>query len=215
MSSRSLWKSTVVKSLRMGWPAGLDAALTSLSPSAVKGLLWSGVFEDIFPLPSEIAQVAHEIAALDFEALCMRDSHHGQGLAGPFCDLADVATRHGAQEYGRLYAIAKGQGAKLAPQCAHLFYTWLELAGQIVGGTRDLDRTPWRGVPRAMCDLHTLEGRQQGRGATILSGTYPGHRRLGELVMTQGWEAVRSRVHAQRTIATQVQLPLGVLMSRS
>lgn len=214
MSSKSLWKSVVVKSLRMGWPAGLDAALTALSPSAVKGLLWSGVFEDVFPLPTEIQAVGREIDALDFEALCVRETHHGQGLAGAFCDLADVATRHGAQEYGRLYAIAKGQGAKLAPQCAHLFYTWLELAGKIVGGRRSLDRTPFRGIPLAMVDLHTCEGRQQGRGATILSGTYAGHRRLGQSVRAYGWGRVRSEVHAERTIGTQVQLSMEACMAR-
>lgn len=195
MNSKSLWKSVVVKSLRMGWPAGLDAALVALSPSVVKGLLWSGVFEDVFPLPSELEDVAREIVALDFEALCSRETHHGQGLSSQFCDLKDEATNLGADDYSRLHAIAKGYGVKVPWGGANCFWTWVRLSEDIVGGKREVDTTPFRGIPLSMADGHTKEGCELGQRCTVLSGFYHQHRRLGEVVQEGGWEAVRSEVH--------------------
>src|SRR5215469_3835097 len=52
--SESLWVSLAVKAVRIGWPAGLEAAAARLSKSKMKEVLTVQVFEDIFPAVSEL-----------------------------------------------------------------------------------------------------------------------------------------------------------------
>ena len=82
--SESLWKSVVVKSLRIGWPAGLEEASRRLNKSTMKSLLICGLFEDVFPPEEELQEAMDEVNRFDFEALCSRETHHGQGLYTPY-----------------------------------------------------------------------------------------------------------------------------------
>ena len=69
---------------------------------------------------------------------------------------------------------------------------------------RSLDPTPWSGMPPAVLDKHTPEGRKFRTRITVLSGSYENHRRLGELVGNHGWEGVRVEVHRDAPLTTGV-----------
>ncbi len=47
--SESLWKSVAIKSLRMGWPAGIEAAHARLSGTVFADMIVGTVYEDVFP----------------------------------------------------------------------------------------------------------------------------------------------------------------------
>lgn len=66
--SESIWRSLVVKSLRIGWPTGIEEAAKRLPPSTVDALLVCGVFEDIFPRQSELNDCLSEIQSKDYKA---------------------------------------------------------------------------------------------------------------------------------------------------
>jgi hypothetical protein len=66
--------------------------------------------------------------------------------------------------------------------------------------TRELDLTPWTGMPAVMADVHTEEGRGRLTFTTLLSGTYRQHGNIGRLVMDEGWAALRQRAHDRGTI---------------
>jgi hypothetical protein len=85
--SESLWKSLVVKSLRIGWPIGLEEAANHLPESSMEALLICGLFEDVFPPQSELADCLAEIKVRNYFALCSRETHHGRGLTEAFCSL--------------------------------------------------------------------------------------------------------------------------------
>lgn len=204
--SESLWKSVVVKSLRMGWPAGLYEAAKRLNKSTMKSLLLCGVFEDIFPAPLELFQCKREIDRLDFEALCRRETHHGKGLSDAFCDFEDEAVYEARTNADSLSAEARAWGLWLPPRALNCFYTWLKLRDEVPRDvTRPIDETPWTGIPEAMADSHTVEGRIARRRVTILSGHYSQHRELGRIVMEQGWRAVRAEVHSGAVIQPRVK----------
>lgn len=193
--SESLWKSVVVKSLRIGWPEGLKEASRRLNKSTMKSLLICGLFEDVFPPEEELQEAMDEVNRFDFEALCARETHHGQGLAGRFCDLEDDAVYAARNHKPEIWSAAKKYGIWLPPRAMNVFYTWHWLSNEIRGGKREIDRTPWTGIPKVMADSHTYEGKKIGQGITLLSGHYSQHRRIGILVQEKGWQWVRDKVH--------------------
>ena len=193
--SESLWKSVVVKSLRIGWPAGLEEASRRLNKSTMKSLLICGLFEDVFPPAEELQEAMDEVNRFDFEALCSRETHHGQGLADRFCDLEDEAVYAARNYKPDIWAAAKKYGIWIPPRALNVFYTWHWLRNEIRGGRREIDRTPWTGIPKVMADSHTYEGRKMGQGITLLSGHYSQHREIGRLVQEKGWQWIRDQVH--------------------
>jgi len=193
--SESLWKSVVVKSLRIGWPAGLEEASHRLSKSTMKSLLICGLFEDVFPPEEELQEAMGEVYRFDFEALCARETHHGQGLADRFCDLEDEAVYAARNRKQEIWDVAKKYGIWLPPRALNVFYTWHWLRNEIRGGRREIDRTPWTGIPKVMADSHTYEGRKMRQGITLLSGHYSQHRKIGQLVQEKGWGWIREQVH--------------------
>jgi hypothetical protein len=46
----------------------------------VKQLLVVQIFEDLWPVPASLPAILAELARLDYEALCVRDTRHGWGL---------------------------------------------------------------------------------------------------------------------------------------
>ena len=193
--SESLWKSVVVKSLRIGWPAGLEEASRRLNKSTMKSLLTCGLFEDVFPPEEELQEAMDEINRFDFEALCARETHHGQGLADRFCDLEDEAVYAARNRKPDIWAVAKEYGIWLPPRALNVFYTWYKLRSNIVGGKREIDPTPFTAIPQVMADSHTYEGKKMGQAITLLSGHYSQHRKIGQLVQKKGWDWIRKMVH--------------------
>jgi hypothetical protein len=194
--SESLYKSTVVKSLRMGWPAGLEEASRHLTKSTMTALLMCGLFEDTFPLPSELEECIAEVHRRDYEALCRRETLHGRGYAQALFDFKEESVAAAQNERGRLYAEARALGLAIPPRALNCLYTWLKIEpGR--SGRRTTDATRWTTMPLAMADGHTLEGRRANRKMTVLSGHYPNHLALGERVMREGWNGIRAEVHSQ------------------
>jgi hypothetical protein len=208
--TESAWKSLVIKALRIGWPDGLRQAERRLSSSAMEFLLRASLFEDVFPPERELAAAVDELERRDWEALCSRETHHGRGYTAAFCDLADEAIA-AAKNPAPLYPEARRLGLYLPPRSWNCFWTWLRLAPADEGVRRELDETPWRGMPKAMIDAHTAEGRRRRSGYTVVSGDYDTHRAIAELVEAQGWGELRARVHAELaepTVEAQTRLDL-------
>lgn len=194
--SKSLWKSLAVKSLRMGWPAGLREALRRLNRSTMKSLLTCGVYEDVFPARSQIEAVLDAVDGHDYESLSRWETHHGRGYSEAFCDLEEQAVAAAREKGGEIFPHARKLGIWIPPRALNCFWTWLELEPEREG-TRDIDPRPFDGIPRAMADGHTYEGKHLGVDVTVLSGHYRQHRRLGRRVREDGgWESVREEVHA-------------------
>ncbi len=196
--SPSAWKSLAIKSLRMGWPGGMRAAAERLAPSAMEVLLICGVFEDIFPAGAELAAVRAEIEARDYERLCLRQTHHGRGYTDAFCDLEPEAMDAAHSERAGLWAEAQRLELWLPGRAMNCFWTWLKLAPSDVRAQRAWDLTAWTGMPTAMLDSHTYEGKVGRTPVTVLSGHYFNHRRLARRVEADGWAPIRRQVHAER-----------------
>lgn len=206
--SESVWKSLAVKALRIGWPEGIRQAAARLGKSKLDYQLLCGLFEDVFPAAGELDQVRAEIKAGDYEALCARETHHGRGWSEAFCDLEEGAVA-AARNRERIWAEARRLRLWLPARANNTFWTWLRLAPADAGVTRPIDTTPWRGMPAAMLDRHTLEGRKHGY--TILSGDYDTHRAIGRRVMVEGWDGLRREAHEDVVVvADERQLGLDL-----
>lgn len=198
--SESAWKSLVVKSVRMGWPAGLDEAARRLTRSKIQYLLLTSVFEDIFPAIEDLERVFAEARALDFPALCRHQTHHARGYTPEFCRLEEPATRAAATERPAIWAEARKRGLWLPNRALNTFWTWLEIRPTDAGVRRRVDKAPWAGMPPAILDGHTYEGRRDRVVATVLSGDYNTHGELGKRVRRHGWGPIRREVHAEAIV---------------
>lgn len=193
--SESIWKSLVVKSLRIGWPTGLDEAAKRLPPATVDALLVCGIFEDIFPSQTELSDCLSEIQSRNYQALCGRETHHGRRLTEAFCALEKEACDAALTEREPLLEQAHALGVQLPPRALNCFCTWLKLSPQELDVKRTLDDAQWTGVPMAIVDGHTYEGKVRGTLETSLSGTYYNHAVLGQRVVREGWSGIRKEVH--------------------
>lgn len=194
--SESLWKSLVVKSLRLGWPEGLRRAAGVLNERTVKSLLTCSVFEDIFPAKSELADVLDEIDRLDYEALCVRETHHGRAYTEDFCSLAEEGMEAAKTQASELRAFGSTLGlSHLPPRSLNCFYEWVKLNPMDAGKRREIDSREWSGMPLAMADAHTYEGLRKGQSVTVLSGHFENHETLGRRVGSEGWSKIRKEVH--------------------
>lgn len=189
--SESAWKSLVVKALRIGWLTGLEKAASKVSPSSVTACLLCSVFEDVFPAISELEAVIAEAKTLALAKLCARQTHHGRGLTPRFCDLETQAVAAAETSKGLIYAMAREYKLWLPPRSLNCFWTWKVMTPRDAGMTRDVDTSPWRGMPSVMLDGHTFEGKLAGTKVTLLSGHYHNHRHLAERVASEGWASIR------------------------
>ena len=195
--SESIWKSLVVKSLRIGWPTGIEEAAKHLPLETVDALLVCGIFEDIFPPKAEVSDCLSEIRSRNYDALCSCETHHGRGLIEAFCRLEVEACAAAISNREHLLAQASSLDVPLAPRALNCFYAWLKLKPQDVNARRSLDDARWMGVPKAIGDCHTYEGKILRTLETVLSGTYENHAVLGKRVMSEGWAVVRTDFHAE------------------
>jgi len=201
--SRSLWVSTAVKGLRVGWPAAYYRAREALVGSRInwRSLRLAAVFEDLWPSEDQLPDVIAEVDAEDIEALCRRETHHGRGLSEVYAKVAPGVEK---EIRGPILASHVGQVARelgigwLAPRALAELGCYLEARTRVEirpAGTRSLDENPWTGMPPAMADRHASEGRKGGTRETILSGTPNGHVALMRSVELFGWDVVRKSVH--------------------
>jgi hypothetical protein len=211
--SQSCWKSVVVKALRAGWPAGLVAARQRLAPGMMRDLLFVGFYEDVWPSAEDLPVAIDEIKRGDYVALCRRETLHGRGYAEMFCDMADEAGRAAGNkrvgpgsQTARLRQDSKLLGTPLWTRGLNCLYTWQQVA-PTDRQTREIDPTPFTGVPAVMADGHTYEGKRRGVTMTILSGHYEQHRRIGQLVMADGWDPIRRAMHQDLLVGATWKVP--------
>ncbi len=199
--TENAWVSLAVKSLRMGWPTGLEEARKRVCKSKIASTLLCGTFEDIFPAKEEMTTVVREIRMEDFTSLCARETHHGRLLTNRFCQLesrAVAASKDERQRQSMAKVALRDYGIWLPPRSYNCFWTWMEMDPHDFGITRQIDLSPWAGMPEAMLDVHTPEGRERKRFTTILSGTYQQHHTIGQNVAENGWSVIREKVHSGR-----------------
>lgn len=209
--SDSAWKSLVVKSIRMGWPAGLERAARALTPAVWRSVMTTQIFEDIFPAVDELEDVCREIVRMDFVALCERETHHGRGLTPGFCALADEACEKAQNEKNMVWGMARANKLlllSLPPRALNVYYTWEKMRPTDSCVRRMIDESPWNGMPPAVLDCHCSEGRRLKVEKTILSGHYDRHLALSLLVKAHGWDWVRAIVHAETPIRVNEQMRL-------
>ncbi|MDH7597533.1 MAG: hypothetical protein QHG98_07350 [Methanothrix sp.] len=201
--SQSVWKSLVVKSIRLGWLDGLLAARARLTQSAFARLFERGVFEDILPRREDVSWILEIIHSDDIDR---------------FSEVLSVETYHGKFSYswynrdyeriGELFkqgyrdeAVARTKQA--VPQlidpvgAAANVTAWIWHLHEIPEEDlrRPVDRTPFAGPREPFVDMHPLEGKRSGRWHTILCGHPRDHDRLRAEVHRIGWEGVRKQVH--------------------
>jgi hypothetical protein len=96
----------------------------------------------------------------------------------------------------RLLEKAAALRLRLPPRALNCFYTWLKLSPDDSNVKRSLDDSPWMGVPTAIADGHTYEGKRRGTLETLLSGCYSNHAVLGRRIVSEGWPIIRGAVHS-------------------
>lgn len=207
--SESAWKSLAIKSLRIGWIEGLEAASSKLSPSTMKTMLIGSIFEDICPILEDLEDVHQMIINKDYHNLCSYDTHHGQGLSDKFCDLEDEAVRLGKIQMGYLMgAIIKKHSTItwINDRIANCVYTWANI------NPRKKHRAPlsmeFNGIPECIFDSHTFEGKMLGNNIMILSGHYENHRIIGKRVMEHGWSEIRNEFKNNKVMKLTKQATL-------
>lgn len=202
--SQAAWKSLAVKSNRMGWPAGLAKAASVLGRSEIRVVLLCNLFEDVFPSRAELPAVLEEIRTHDYAALCARATHHSRaGLTEAFAALKEPACAAAKDREAQraLWAAGKELKVWLPLRSLNCFWTWQRLAPDLPAssGIRDLDPAPYLGMPAAMIDGHTFEGKRRAIAGTVLSGSYSQHVEIARRVAKAGWKPIRAEVHAELT----------------
>lgn len=206
--SESAWKSLAIKSLRIGWPEGINQAVSRLGGANVASLLLCSIFEDVFPAMADLRMTHGEVTSLNLEALCARETHHGRGFTGAFCDLEHQAVEAAKTRPGEISAAAQRFDLHLPRRSLNCFYTWMNLQPKDSGILRRLDLATWRGMPKVVLDGHTFEGRRVSQQVTLLSGHYQQHRVIGERVMREGWDSIRAEAHEDIVAPTSLTKPL-------
>jgi hypothetical protein len=195
---RSMAASLLIKSVRIGWPNGVEAAARVLGISKTKSYLWAQVWEDIFPDAIELPAIAKEIAALDYEALCRRETHHGMpGVTQKWFDIW-IETKKAIYPYNELYRTIKRfePRAAVTPRTVIAAGIWVYMAGGIPGLNRTLDEHLFIGVPVTVYDKHVKFREKRGE-PTILTGTFEQHLNIANMVQDCGWDFVREQAHSE------------------
>lgn len=169
-----------------------------LSKSDNVSILITQLFEDTFPAEEDLADMVKQALNLNLNFL-EEETHHGKGLTPQFCDLEKEATKAGKDDINALrWQARRLYGIPFLPfRAGNTFYTWSKLKGQIRAKRRQINFFPFQAMPVAMADMHTEEGRDAGRFATVLSGTYNQHFKIYQIVQAQGWEAIWEEVFSE------------------
>lgn len=197
--SESLWKSVLVKSIRLGWPEGCRQAEMRLGRATSTSIALTQIFEDIKPAKEEIAEAINLVWKADWDKLCSYETFHGRGMVKqifaqwtPQRDAEWKRCREDFVEFAK-----EDLGLKfIPPRMEANVYNWYHYRDMLKpGARRSLDLNPWKGVPIDMVDMHTYEGVKAERFGTILSGNEKGMKWLEAQVQSIGWDGVRSLIH--------------------
>ncbi len=194
--ARSLYASVVVKSIRIGWVNGLINSIPILGESVIKSMMWAQLYEDVFPAFDELEEIGKEIEQLDFEAYCMRQTHHGVPKETQHIFYNYQETREEDYPFKVVYSRVKQIYSKavVSPRVAWIAGIWLDMGGGAGGLKRTIDDHPFKGVPTACYDMHVKMNGIRGR-QTILSGTFEQHLEISKVVLSRGWDYLRELVH--------------------
>jgi hypothetical protein len=216
-----LWTSLAIKSVRMGWLPGLLEAEKRLNKSAIHMAVLVQVFEDLWPAYEEIPEVMAELKARNWPALLARDTHHGRGMSHLYKEERCLRVYYSQEpRKPRLYEMCKQYGVPFLGwrgtfEFAHYVEVQDEVGDFAPATKRTVDMTPWKGMPPAIADMHTDEGRKlaplglhilasggkwKGSYLTILCGHPEGHNWLCRVISEGGWEAARKLVHDEEPL---------------
>lgn len=203
----SVWKSLVVKSLRIGWIAGMEEANKRMSKSDMNTLCIRQLFEDTFPCGyEELEECYHLIIAQDWEKLLSIDTHHGKGYSEEFCNLEKVVCGGYAQSqyHNMLEEIKNRTSIKwINPNISNCVMTWMKIRPNKKQYRKPMHEA-FKGIPYCIFDGHTYE--QKGK-MLLLSGHYENHRIIGRRVQREGWEKIRTDFLSERTFEPIVEQP--------
>lgn len=210
--SESTWKSLVVKSLRVGWVDGLNAASEALAPSTMKSILTNGLFEDVFPTRwEEFNECLELIDKKDYVALCQFQTHHGRDYTRKFCAMAEEACGIGKfKGYDIMQEIKANSPLRfLSQNIYNCIYTWYKINPQDKNVKRIEFRMPFNGIPECVMDSHTYEGKMNKyKPMNFLSGHYENHEIMGKNVMKYGWDYYRQMLAKDKFYPVLVQRKL-------
>lgn len=207
--SESLWKSLVVKSIRMGWINGLVEAEKRLPKSTIQRFLISGIFEDLWPHPSEIWAAIDMANRGDYAGLLSIDPHHGKGLSETYCNYHPTSDEYWYNNREFIFEKLKENlpGLYVPTNSLGNALNWMVHKHLIPQKSRTLDETPFRGIPPAFADQHTPEGWERKTPFTLLCGHPKSHRMLGSQVQKIGWDGIRRQVHSEGILPKKETLP--------
>lgn len=196
------WVSLVVKSIRMGWPEGIRQAETRLGTFITKRTATVQIFEDILPADVDIPEIDKAIWSGDWDKVCSYNTHHGRNQTDWFIKewvsgYGDWAGNHEPQV--KKLAEEKYGFKRIQSRMCGDFWTWYNIKSKIKEtGVREIDRTPWAGIPPDILDMHTIEGKRMKTNVTLLSGTNDGHIKFAQMVQKFGWDGVRKIIHDKK-----------------
>jgi len=195
--TESAWVSLAVKSIRIGWPAGLEKAASMLPKSRFVGTVYCQLFEDIFPTEQSMEEILDIIEKRKWSLLCEYDTHHGRGYTAAFCDLEKeaVGAARDQEKVEKMRAeCLERYGFYLTPRMANVYYTWRKIH-PTREGWRTVDKREYIGMPAVVLDCHTYEGKRAGKDCLLASGHYHQHKKISEMVLRDGWDKFRELFH--------------------
>ncbi|MFW6145451.1 MAG: hypothetical protein ACOC4Y_01500 [bacterium] len=184
--TESVWKSLIIKSIRIGWPQGIEKGREILGKTKVTDILKASIFEDIFPVGFEgVDECVAYIEQENYRNLCMIATHHSRGYTQQFYDIREEASDTGVKKGYSLMAIMR-QNSRLQWLTSRVFnclYTWWVIDPK-KGGKRSILDVSFTRMPKAVIDAHTYEGKVRGVKWSMLSGDYDTHLKLSKRMDT-------------------------------
>ncbi len=189
----NVMKSLLVKSIRIGWVAGIEKAHQELSRSDFQSVCVAQIFEDLWPSSvDEVKELGNSFKSGNYAEVCSFGTHHCvKGLTAEIMDLAQNIT----VDNMRCFDFLSKNEWRTSPRAFKCLSAWLATL-PIKVDRRKPDLTPWHDgfMPSAVLDCHV----GKWRGAKILTGTFAGHIKLSEVINNKGWEYVRKKFHEDK-----------------
>lgn len=189
----NVMKSLLVKSIRLGWVAGIVKARQELKRSDFESVCVGQIFEDLWPSSvDEVKELVKCFKSGNYAEVCSFGTHHGMtGLTAEIMDLAQKIT----VDNTRCFDFLAKHELRTSPRAFKCLSAWMATM-PIKVDRRKPDLTPWHYgfIPSAVLDSHV----GKWRGTKILTGTFAGHVKLAEIVNREGWEYVREKFHEDK-----------------
>jgi len=189
----NVMKSLLVKSIRLGWVAGIEKARQELKRSDFESVCVAQIFEDLWPSTvDEIKELVNSFKSGNYAEVCSFGTHHGvKGLTSEIMDLAQKIK----VDKDKCFDFLAKHELRTSPRAFKCLSAWLATEPVKVN-RREPDLTPWHDdlMPSMVLDCHV----GKWRGTKILTGTFEGHVELSKMVDKEGWEYVREKFHADK-----------------